>query len=104
MLAETLSVALSLDQHHALLIAERSRDVDVITAIVAKVLAANPDATPLDIEMAFREGGSHVYLIAGSALSVVIGAPAWRAELDRAGLSPETNRIALADTHWRRPA
>ena len=97
-------MALSLDQHHALLIAERSRDVDVITAIVAKVLAANPNATPLDIEMAFREGGSHVYLIAGSELSVAIGAPAWRAELDRAGLSPETNRIALAATRWRRPA
>ena len=48
-------MALSLDQHHALLIAERSRDVDVITAIVAKVLAANPDATPLDVEIAFRE-------------------------------------------------
>lgn len=97
-------MALSLDQHHALLIAERSRDVAVISAIVADVLAANPDATPLDVELAFREGGSHIYLIAGSALSVVIGVPAWRAELGRAGLSPETNRMALAGAHWRRPA
>jgi hypothetical protein len=93
--AENLFMALSLDQQHALLIAERSRDVDVITSAVDCVLAANPDATPLDIEMAFREGGSPIYLLAGPTLSVVIGMPAWRAALDRAGLSPETNRTAL---------
>ena len=97
-------MALSLDQQHALLIAERSRDVGVITAAVNDVLAENPHATLLDIEMAFRDEGSRVYLIAGSTLSVVIGMPAWRAALDRAGLSPETNRMALAGTHRRRPA
>jgi len=97
-------MALSLDQQHALLIAERSRDVGVITAAVNDVLAENPHATLLDIETAFRDEGSHVYLIAGPTLSVVIGMPAWRAALDRAGLSPETNRMALAGTHRRRPA
>ena len=99
-----MSMALSLDQQHALLIAERSRDVGVIAAAVNDVLAENPHATLLDIETAFRDEGSHVYLIAGPTLSVVIGMPAWRVALDRAGLSPETNRMALAGTHRRRPA
>ena len=90
-------MTLSLDQRHALLIAERSRDIDIITAAVTAVLATNRGATLLDVEMAFREGGSPVYLIASPTLSVVIGMPAWRAALDRAGLTAEANQIALAD-------
>ena len=90
-------MALSLDQRHALVVADRTRDVDVITAAVAEVLAANRSATLLDVETTFREGGSPVYLIAGPTVSVVIGIPAWRAALAAAGLTPEMNRLALAE-------
>jgi len=41
-------MALTADQRHALLLADRSRTIDVISAIVADVLAENPDATPRD--------------------------------------------------------
>lgn len=90
-------MALSLDQRHALVVADRTRDVDVITAAVAEVLAANRSATLLDVEATFREGGSPVYLISGPTLSVVIGIPAWRAALAAAGLTPEMNQMALAE-------
>ena len=45
---------------HQLLLADRT-----VTAAVTEVLAANPDATLFDIEMAFRDVGARAYGIAG---------------------------------------
>ena len=45
---------LSLQHRHALLLADRTRDVRTIITVVTEVLAANPETTPLDIETALR--------------------------------------------------
>jgi hypothetical protein len=87
---------LALDQVHALLIAERSRDVATITEAIEAVMAANPETTLLDVDQVFRDAGAPVYLIAKPELTIVIGMPAWRSALDRLGMSPEANRQALA--------
>jgi hypothetical protein len=89
---------LDLHQVHRLLVAERSRDIGVITAAVNDVLATSPEVSPLDIEMVFRDAGSPVYLISKHELTIVISMPAWRSALDRLGMSPQENRYALADT------
>ena len=89
---------LDLAQVRTLLLAERSRDVAVITEAVDAVLATSPEVSPLDIEMVFRDAGSPVYLIAKPELTIVIGMPARRSALDRLGMSPQENRYALAGT------
>ena len=90
------TMTLSLNQCHSLLLAEQSRDASVITAAITDVLAANSETNLLEIEMAFRDAGSPVYLIAKPELTVVIGMPAWRNALDRLGTTPRENRYALA--------
>jgi len=87
-----------LAQVRTLLIAERSRDVAVLTEAVDAVLATSPEVSPLDIEMVFRDAGSPVYLMAKPKLTIVIGMPAWRSALDRLGMSPQENRYALVGT------
>ena len=89
---------LDLHQVHRLLVAERSRDIGVITAAVNDVLATSPEVSPLDIERVFRDAGAPVYLIGKPELTIVIGLPARRSALDRLGMSPQDNRYALAGT------
>ena len=89
---------LDLAQVRTLLLAERSRDVAVITEAVDAVLATSPEVSPADIEMVFRDAGSPVYLIGKPELTIVIGMPAWRSAPNRLGLSPKENRYALAGT------
>jgi hypothetical protein len=66
---------LSPDQRHALLLADRSRDVSQITVVIEHVFAANSDANLFDIEMAFRDAARAAYVIAGpsKAFHVIIG-------------------------------
>jgi hypothetical protein len=45
---------LSLQHRHAVLLADRTRDVRTITTVVTEVLAANPETSLLDIETALR--------------------------------------------------
>ena len=53
------------DQHrHAVLLADRTRDVRTFTTVVTEVLAANPETTPLDIESALRAAFRQAYLVA----------------------------------------
>ena len=68
-------MALTANQRHALLLADRTRDVGQITVVIERVLAANPDANLFDIEMAFRDAASAAYVIAGpsKAFHVVTG-------------------------------
>ena len=89
---------LDLAQVRTLLLAERSRDVAVISEAVDAVLATSPEVSPLDIEMVFRDAGSPAYLIGKPEPTIVIGMPAWRRALDRLGMSPQENRYALAGT------
>ena len=51
---------LSLQHRHAVLLADRTRDVRTITTVVTEALAANPETTPLDIETALRARQSWV--------------------------------------------
>ena len=83
-------------QRRRLLAADRSRNAGVVTAAITEVLAANPDADLFDVEIAFRDGGAHSYLIAGERLSIVFGMQAMLAAVTAAGMTVKQNRAALA--------
>jgi hypothetical protein len=90
---------LSLQHRHAVLLADRTRDVRTITTVVTAVLEANPDTTPLDIETALRTANGRAYLVANgttAGFQIVLGMPAWHAALADAGLTVERNWGALA--------
>ena len=90
-------MSLSPKQRHALLAADRTRDVRVVAAIIADVLAANPDVNLFDVETAFRDGACATYLVVtADRFEVVIGMPAMLAAVAAAGMTPEQNRMALA--------
>jgi hypothetical protein len=86
------------DEHRRqILVADRTRDVDVLAKIIDSVVAENPDTTPLDVETALRDATGHCYLVAEEdGISIVLGMPAWRDALQAAGMTPEQNRAALA--------
>ena len=90
---------LSLQHRHAVLLADRTRDVRTITTVVTEVLAANPETTPLDIETALRAAAGQAYLVANSTTAgfeIVLGMPAWHAALADAGVTVEQNWAALS--------
>ena len=90
---------LSRQHRHAVLLAERTRDVRTITTVVTEVLAANPETSLLDIETALRAAASQTYLVANSTTAgfqIVFGTPSWHAALADAGLTVEQNWAALA--------
>ncbi len=90
---------LSIQHRHAVLLADRTRDVRTITTVVTEVLAANPETTPLDIETALRAAAGQAYLVANSTTAgfeIVLGMPAWHAALADAGVTVEQNWAALA--------
>jgi hypothetical protein len=58
--------SLSLQHRHAVLLADRTRDVRTITTVVKEVLAANPETTSFDIEAALRAALGQAYLVANS--------------------------------------
>ena len=88
---------LSLQHRHAVLLADRTHDVGVITTVVAEVLAENPETNLLEIEQAFRDSAAAAYLVATSdGFDVVIGLMAMLAAVGKAGLTPAENRAALA--------
>ena len=85
------------DQRRHLLRIERSRDAATIADAIEAVLADNPDADLLEIELTFRSAGGSAYLVATTeGFTVIIGMKAWVAELSRLGRTPEQNRQALA--------
>ena len=88
---------LSVQHRHAVLLADRTHDVGVITTVVAEVLAENPETNLLEIEQAFRDSAAAAYLVATSdGFDVVIGLMAMLAAVGKAGLTPAENRAALA--------
>jgi hypothetical protein len=86
-------------QRHRLLLADRTRDVAWITAVVEHVLAADPTLTLAEVETAFRDAGGSACVVARrdvpTGFVIVIGMPAWRSALDRAGVTAAENRAAL---------
>ena len=90
---------LSLQHRHAVLLADRTRDVRTITTVVTEVLVANTETTPLDIETALRAADGQAYLVANSTTAgfeIVLGMPAWPTALATAGVTVEQNSAALA--------
>ena len=83
---------LTADQRHALLLADRSRDVGQITVVIEHVLAANADADLFDVELAFRDAACAAYVIAGPGKTFHVitgGLPAMLAAVAAAGRSIE---------------
>jgi hypothetical protein len=66
-------------QRNALLIADRTREVEVILREIEQVMVDNPFLTLLDIEMVFRDAAAATYLVMGEdgELSIVFGMMAW---------------------------
>ena len=86
-------------KHHAVLLADRSRDVRTVTTVVTEVLAANPETTPLDVETALRAADEQAYLVANSTtagFAIVLGMLAWHAALADVGVTVEQNWAALS--------
>ena len=91
---------LSVQHRHAVLLADRTHDVGVITTVVAEVLAENPETNLLEIEQAFRDSAAAAYLVATSdGFDVAIGLMAMLAAVGKAGVTPAENRAALAGKH-----
>ena len=89
-------VMLTPNQRRDLLRIEQARDAVAIAAHSA-VLADNPDADLLEIEMMLRAAASTAYLVAtAEGFTVIVGMKNWVAELDRLGRTPEQNRTLLA--------
>jgi hypothetical protein len=85
------------NQRRHLLRIEQTRDADTIGAAIDQVLADNPGADLLEIELMLREAASAAYLVAeDDGYTVVIGMKNWVAELARLGRTPEQNRQMLA--------
>ncbi len=88
---------LTAHQRRDLLRIEQSRDAVAIADAISAVLADNPDADLLEIEMMLRAAASTAYLVAtAEGFTVIVGMRNWVAELDRLGRTPEQNRTLLA--------
>lgn len=84
------------DQRHTLLMADRSRDGATVRQAIVKVMADNPKASLLDIEMAFRDAAAHSYLVAGPDKLMIYGSmPEALKALRDAGIGPGGNWVAL---------
>lgn len=84
-------------QRHQLLVADRTRSGGWITAVVEHLLTADPAVTLLDVKAAFRDAGAQAYVIGGDPFEIVLGVSAWRAALERCGVTAAKNWAALAD-------
>jgi hypothetical protein len=78
-----------------LLVADRTRDVDVIAGVVDSVMAEG--VTAIEVETAFRDGAAQSYLIVDSDdVSIVLGMQEMLAAVGEANMTPDQNRQALA--------
>ena len=85
-------------QRHKLLMADRTGDAGWVTAVIEKLLTADPTVTLDEIEDALRAAAGTAYLVGtAKGFEVVIGFTAWRDVLAEAGVTAEANRQALAD-------
>ena len=90
--------ALTKQHRNMLLVADRTRDLDVIAAVIEVVLTES-HATLLDIEIAFRDAACLTYLIANDeAPKIVLHMPAMLQALNELGITPEENRTRLGTT------
>jgi hypothetical protein len=93
---------LSSRHRRQLLKAERTQHVGTITAAIDAILKDEPTATPLDVEMVFREATTNTYLIAtdrpGEYLICFGGLANLLAQLALVETTLQTNRAALALT------
>ena len=92
-------MTLTLQHRHAILLADRTRNVRTITTVVTEVLEAIPETTPLDIETALRTANGQAYLVGNRTMAgfqIVLGMPGWHSALADAGLTVEQNWAALA--------
>jgi hypothetical protein len=83
-------------QRHALLLADRTRDVALITATIESLLEENETLSLAEIETALRDAAAHSYVVVGDPFTVVLGMPERRDALHQARLTPEANRALLA--------
>ena len=89
---------LALAQVHSLLVAEQSRDIDLITEAIAAVLAVSPETNLLEVDEVFRDAGSPVYLKSSQELTIVSACRPGAAR----SIGSECRRKKTA-TRWRSP-
>jgi hypothetical protein len=77
---------------HMLEVADRTRDVEVISAIVEAVIAEG--IKPIEVEEAFRDASAQSYLIA-DPFQIVLGMKEMLAALAEHEITPDENRAAL---------
>ena len=79
-------------QRHMLEVADRTRDVEVISAIVEAVIAEG--IKPIEVEEAFRDASAQSYLIA-DPFQIVLGIKEMLDAVNKDGITPDENRAAL---------
>jgi hypothetical protein len=88
-------VTVTARHRHMLLVADRTKDVDVIAGVVDAVMAEG--VTAVEVEQAFRDGAAQSYLIASDDdISIVFGIKEMLAAVGEANMTPDQNRQALA--------
>jgi len=75
-------------------VADRTRDVEVISAIVEAVIAEG--IKPIEVEEAFRDCAAKSYLIA-DPFQIVLGMKEMLDALAEHEITPDENRAALRD-------
>ena len=84
-------------QRHQLLLADRTRDPEAVTAVIAGMRNKDRGPTLAEIEDALRAGAGVSYLIrTAEGFEVVVGFAASRRALAEAGVTAEQNRQLLA--------
>jgi hypothetical protein len=88
---------LTVSQRRDLVMADRSLDAAVVGRTVRDLLAANPDVTLYDCELALRDAAAHSYLIhnPNGGYIVVVGVQAWREALQAQGIEAKDNARIL---------
>jgi len=87
-------VTVTARHRHMLLVADRTRKIDVIAAIVDVVMSEG--ATAAEVEQAFRDGSAHYLIANDDKLTIVLGMKEMLAAVGEANMTPDQNRQALA--------
>jgi hypothetical protein len=84
-------------QKHALLLADRTKDLRIVVDAINEVMAENPNASYLDVEMTFRDAAAQTYLVVNNENKMIIlfGISKWLETLAELELDAGENWIRL---------
>jgi hypothetical protein len=103
---KSVIVAAMLDgkQRHRILVADRTRDVTWLRAVIEHLMTADPDVTLAEIEDVLRAAAGNTYLVGTpDGFEIVVGFAAWRDALNKAGVTVKRTGRCWRPSRLRRP-